>query len=244
LSSVRNITRFNEPTAGHRDATPHHGNPLLTEPDVSLTDYALAAESALFVHLLYFRNRPASHVRMWFALLFASLGLASLSGGTVHGFFLDQARRLPDPVAGDNARYRWRQVRGVAGRRRCSAGPGARPASWVSRPSQFVAYAGVVLASAHDFSVAVMNYLPASIFLLALFAVSCARRRAGRVLVGLVGIVSTLIAAGVQQAGLALHPLSFNHNALYHLIQGMALSLIFSSVPVLAAAQATKRPPC
>ena len=63
----------------------------MTEPDVTLTDYALAVECALFVYILTVWRRPASPVGLWFALLFASLGLASLFGGTVHGFFLDEA---------------------------------------------------------------------------------------------------------------------------------------------------------
>jgi hypothetical protein len=217
----------------------------MTEPDVSLTDYALAAGCALFVHLLYWRDRPASRVRLWFALLFASLGLASLFGGTVHGFFLDQASvgyRVLWPATmlaiGGATFAAWLAGAAVLLSRRSARIVG------MAASAQFVVYGGFVLAGAHDFTVAVMNYLPASIFLLVVFAVSCAGRRTGRVLVGLVGILSTFIAAGVQQAGLAAHPVYFNHNALYHLIQGLALFLIFWSVPALAAAEATKKPPC
>jgi hypothetical protein len=217
----------------------------MTEPDVSLTDYALAAACALFVHLLYWRDRPASRDRLWFALLFASLGLASLFGGTVHGFFRDQASvgyRVLWPATrlalGGATFAAW-----LAGAAVLLSGRAARIVGMAAL-AQFVVYGGFVLAGAHDFTVAVVNYLPASIFLLVVFAVSCVRRRTGRVLVGLVGILSTFIAAGVQQAGLAVHPVYFNHNALYHLIQGLALFLIFWSVPGLAAAEATKKPPC
>jgi hypothetical protein len=213
----------------------------MTEPDVSLTDYALAAECAVFVHLLYVRDREACRVRLWFALLFASLGLASLFGGTVHGFFLDQAsigHRMLWPatmLAIGGATYAaW-----LAGAAVLLSGPAARIAG-LAALAQFVAYGGFVLDGLHDFTFAVMNYLPASIFLLAVFAVSYMRRRAGRVLVGLIGIVATFVAAGVQQAGLAVHPVYFNHNALYHLIQGLALFLIFWSVPGLAATEATR----
>jgi hypothetical protein len=44
---------------------------------------------------------------------------------------------------------------------------------------------------------------------------------------GLAGLLLTLVAAGVQQARLAVHPTYFNHNALYHLLQAIALFLIF-----------------
>ena len=191
----------------------------MTEPDVSLTDYALAAECALFAYLLYFRNRPASRVRLWFALLFASLALASLFGGTVHGFFLDQAsvgHRVLWPATmlaiGCATFAAWLAGAAVLLSRRAARILG------MAALAQFVAYGGFVLAGAHDFTVAVINYLPAGIFLLVVFAVSYARQRVNRVLVGLVGIVSTFIAAGVQQDGLAVQPDYFNHNALYHLI--------------------------
>src|SRR5712691_3757182 len=52
----------------------------MTEPDVAFTDYALAIECALFAHLV--RRRED-------ALFFGSAAVASLAGGTVHGFFLD-----------------------------------------------------------------------------------------------------------------------------------------------------------
>jgi hypothetical protein len=217
----------------------------MTEPVVMLTNYALAVECAVFAHLLFFQHRPATRVRLWFALFFASIGLASLFGGTVHGFFLDQATV--------GFRVLWPATMLAIG--------GVTFAAWLAgaaillprRPArvlaiaavaQFIAYSGFVLAGAHDFAVAVMNYLPASFFLLVALAVSYARRRSGRVLVGLVGIVLTFAAAGVQQAGLAVHPVYFNHNAVYHFIQGLALFLIFWSVPALTVAEATKRPPC
>jgi hypothetical protein len=217
----------------------------MTEPDVTLTDYALTVECALFVHLLYFRHRPASPHRLWFSLLFASLGLASLFGGTVHGFFLDQATvgyRMLWPATmlaiGGATFAAWLAGAAVLLPRRAACIVG------IAAGLQFVVYGGFVLAGAHDFVVAVMNYLPASIFLFVVFAVSYARRRAGRVLAGLVGIVSTFVAVGVQQTGLAVHPVYFNHNALYHVIQGLAFFLIFWSVPALTVAGATKRSPC
>ncbi len=217
----------------------------MTEPVVTLTNYALAAECAVFAHLLFFRHRPASRVRVWFALFFASIGLVSLFGGTVHGFFLDQASvgyRVLWPATmlaiGGAAFAAWLAGAAVLLPQRPARVLG------IAAVAQFVAYSGFVLAGAQDFAVAVMNYLPAAFFLLVVFAVSYARRRDGRVLVGLIGIVSTFVAAGVQQTGLAVHPVYFNHNALYHVIQGLALFLIFWSVPALTVTEAAKKPPC
>src|SRR2546421_74586 len=52
----------------------------MTEPDVALTDYALALECTVFAYLLQRKEH---------ALFFGSAAIASLAGGTVHGFFLD-----------------------------------------------------------------------------------------------------------------------------------------------------------
>ena len=62
----------------------------MTEPDVALTDYAVAAECALLTGLLFRRMPGRREMRRSFALLFASAGIAALAGGTVHGFFLQE----------------------------------------------------------------------------------------------------------------------------------------------------------
>ncbi len=62
----------------------------MTEPDVTLTDYALALEGILFLVLLQRGHARPWGLRSWFSLFFASVSAASLCGGTVHGFFLDE----------------------------------------------------------------------------------------------------------------------------------------------------------
>jgi len=37
-------------------------------------------------------------------------------------------------------------------------------------------------------------------------------------------------ASALQQLHVGLHPRYFNHNALYHLIQGIALALLFNAL--------------
>ena len=61
---------------------------MIAEPDVALTDYALVVESFLFSFWLH-RTHPSNSLRSWFVLLFGSIGLAALVGGTVHGFLTD-----------------------------------------------------------------------------------------------------------------------------------------------------------
>src|ERR1700675_2734292 len=60
----------------------------MTEPAVTLTDYALAIECAVFVIALARLDARDRKLRFWFVVFFASIGAASVLGGTVHGFFL------------------------------------------------------------------------------------------------------------------------------------------------------------
>jgi Family of unknown function (DUF6962) len=41
------------------------------------------------------------------------------------------------------------------------------------------------------------------------------------------GVVLSFVAAACQQLGIAVHPIYFDHNAVYHAIQALALALIF-----------------
>ena len=59
----------------------------MNEPDVTLTDYALTLECGLFVYWLLVHGQTDNPLRLWFAVFFASIGVAAFSGGTVHGYF-------------------------------------------------------------------------------------------------------------------------------------------------------------
>ena len=74
----------------------------------------------------------------------------------------------------------------------------------------------------NSFRVAIVHYLPAAVFLLVALLWRYLRNNGRHVLTGMGGLLLTFVAAGIQQAELALHPDYFNHNALYHLIQVVA----------------------
>ncbi len=61
----------------------------MTEPDVALTDFALALESAAFVAILWRSGGPSKQLKFWLLLYFAAASVASLCGGLVHGYFLE-----------------------------------------------------------------------------------------------------------------------------------------------------------
>ena len=201
---------------------------MITEPDVTLTDYLVATECALFTYLLARKGDQKHPLRIWFAMFFGSISMAGIAGGTVHGFFLDIATLgyqilwpLTLVAIGVTALAAW-----VIGARIYFS---SKVAGWVRIVAviEFAGYCLVVLFVTQSFFIAIINYLPAVIFLTVIFTLIYCQARERQVLVGLIGFLLTFIAVGVQQGGIALHPLYFNHNALYHLIQAVALFLIF-----------------
>jgi uncharacterized protein DUF6962 len=200
----------------------------LLEPDVALTDFALALECAGFAVWLHRRGPADAFLRRWFVVFFAALGLAALLGGIAHGFPSDPQSRLYWLVwtaillaIGVTALAGWalgaRLVLSEATATHVVAAAGAA----------FVGYASVVLFVSHSFAIAVIHYLPAAVFLLGAFVLAYLRQRNGFLLAGIAGLVLTFVAAAVQQSETSLHPVYFNHNALFHVIQAFALLLIF-----------------
>jgi hypothetical protein len=63
------------------------------------------------------------------------------------------------------------------------------------------------------------------------------RRQSAALGWGIVGLVLTFLGAAVQQLKLAVHPVYFDHNALYHLIQFVALWMIYRAAAWISTAQ-------
>lgn len=191
----------------------------MKEPDVTLTDYALALECAVFCVLLL-RLRPAQGpLRAWWVFFFATVGLAALIGGTVHGF-------LPGNQALWLATMLTLGVTSLSGWFVGSLLLGIR---WL-RPVAVVllgVYTGIVVFVSSAFVVAIAMYLPATVFLLLAMAARYATTRDRAIGIGVAGLVLTFAAAAIQQLRVGLHPVYFNHNALYHLVQFVALWMIF-----------------
>jgi hypothetical protein len=218
--------------------SPAHVKPAeraLTEPDVALTDFALAVECALLARLLGRAGPAASRLRVTFVVFFASIGASALAGGAMHGFCLEASgagHRLLWPATllgiGVTAAAAW-----IAGARMLLRPPFARVITWAAALG-FAAYAARVLSGSQEFRVAVLFYLPAALFLTIAHLVLFVRTRAREIGIGLAGLGLSFAAAFVQQARVALHPVYFTHNAVYHVLQGIALFLIFLGARRLA----------
>jgi hypothetical protein len=212
----------------------------LHEPAVTLTDYALAIECAVIVLLLTRRDAGDRTLLLWFIVFFASTGAASLTGGTVHGFFPDATsygRRMlweatllailvTSLAAWNIGASLFLSTRGVTIVRSLAI-------------VQLAVMSFVVLFVRRDFFIAIIAYMPAALFLLIALVAAYRSRRLPALRWGIAGLGLTFLAAAVQRLGVTVHPYYFNHNALYHLIQGIALWMIFVGARCISSA----RPP-
>ena len=200
----------------------------MTEPDVTLTDYAIALECAILCVLAGRWPVASGALRRWWIVLFASIGAGALFGGTVHGFFLDEqslGHRILWPATllalGVTSMAMW-FVGAIAGLQEPRA-------TWLRRAAiaALAVYAVIVIFVDSRFVVAIAMYLPATVFLLVTLSMLYAQRRTRALAIGIAGLLLTFVAAAVQQLRIAVHPVYFNHNALYHVIQGIALAMIY-----------------
>ncbi|MXW66478.1 MAG: hypothetical protein F4Z72_05665 [Gemmatimonadales bacterium] len=201
----------------------------MTEPAVTLTDYGLTLLCAVLVWLA--RSRVRADLRPWAMGLFAGSGAAALFAGTVHGFFGDAATfgyRVLWPATiltvGATGLAAWGLGARVGGQ-----STGTR---WITRLAAlaYVAYVAVVLAGWQAFAVAVAFYLPAVIYLTVRFALAYRRRPTASRRWALIGFGLTFAAAAIQQLQIPIHPVWFDHNALYHVVQAAAFVLLYQGV--------------
>jgi uncharacterized protein DUF6962 len=201
----------------------------MQEPDVTITDFLLSLEALAFALLI--ARSATTPLQRWFTSFFVATAVASFAGGLVHGFFSDSKIlwRLVLIALGVVATAAW-----AIGARMLFSDRVAylvEIAAWIA----FVAYAWIVVFITDAFAIAVANYLPSTLFLIVAFVAAFQASRSTPLALGLGGLVLTLIAAGVQQSGIALHPKYFNHNALYHLLQAIALFGIFRGAVFLTS---------
>ena len=197
------------------------------EPDVVLTDLGLA----ILGGWLAWRLATAAG-RGWLpragAILMGGLASAAFWGAVFHAFFPLETATLPGFIAWIpvtlsivvvTATMLELGLRLLAPRL-----PQRLRRSAVA--AYAVAFAAVVLLVDESYSTIVRFYTPA----LALFLVAAVgqalRGRAGWTLVAL-ALALSAGAALLQQLEVSIHPVYFDHNAVYHVVQGAALVLLY-----------------
>ena len=139
----------------------------MTEPDVTLTDYALMLLCMTFIRMLVARTFVVPVIRRVWILFFSSLALASFTGGTVHGFFLDETSAgyqilwpLTLLAVGITAASAW-MLAGLL-----MFGLRAQKYLVIFSGISFLAYSVVVLTYSQSFAVVIINYIPPMTLLL------------------------------------------------------------------------------
>ena len=215
-------------------------NAPFTDPAVTLTDYGLALECALIVALLMKPQPSDPTLRFWFVVFFAAAGAASLLGGTVHGFF--------KPANSNGRAILWpatlltilaTSLAAWFAAARLQLFPRAEQIARAVAITILAGLALIVLFVSRNFLVAIIGYLPSTLFLLYALVATYRRQKERAIGWGIAGIALTLAAAVVQQAHIVIHPVYFDHNAFYHVIQGAAFWMIYRAARFIS----TVRPP-
>ncbi len=212
----------------------------IAEPAVTLTDYGLAIEGLCCAVILARNTRRDSELYPLGSIFFGATALAALTGGTFHGCFPDKRHPLHQRL--------WTTTLLALGTSSAAAWGIAARLAFAPRQARLVTtlgagaygiYGAVVLNGRQQFIVAVVGYLPAILFLLGALARRYARSRERAAALGLAGVGLTLIATGVQQGKLTIHPRFCDHNTLYHLLMGLALPLFCAGLRDMETAPAT-----
>jgi hypothetical protein len=197
------------------------------DPDVVFTDLGLALLGAWFAWRLAAASRPGSLARAG-ALLMASLANAALWGAVFHAFF-------PENTATRQGFLAWIPVSlsivvAAATLLELSLRVLAPSLPQPIRRSLVGAYAAVfalaVLLVDESFTTIVRFYVPALLLFLAAATARALRRNAGWSPIAL-GLSLSAAPALLQQLRIAFHPVYFDHNAVYHVVQAAALVLLY-----------------
>ena len=102
-------------------------------------------------------------------------------------------------------------------------------ARWVivAATVQFAVYCIVVLVLTQKFWVSIAINLPAVVFLLFVLSGAYLREKWRGLLLAAAGLALSLVAALLQQLGVGMNAVYFDHNVLYHVLQAFVLFLLF-----------------
>ena len=209
------------------------------DPDVVFTDLGLAALGAWCAWRLLATPRTGplgtADVR-----LMGGLASAAFWGAVFHAFF-------PDDTATTAGFIAWIPVSlsivvAASALLECAfrtLTPGLHPRIRRAVVAIYaVAFALMVLLVDESFTTIVRFYVPALLFFLvgaAVRAVREVRSGGGWTLIAL-GLALSAGAAALQQLQVALHPVYFDHNAVYHVVQAAALVVLYLGLRRVAKA--------
>ena len=206
----------------------------MLEPDVTLTDFALAALCSGLTVSLVRQGDGGPGVRRAFAALFAAIALASLLGGIWHGVLA--------ATGSPQAPFVWTTTMLALGT--------AASALWMiaahlaSSPvwrgilpfvafAQFLALAAVVFFRTQSYSVVGLTVLPPLVVVIAQVLASYRGSGSSRLLVAAAGLLLVVAANVLQRLHVSLPAAGLSANALYHVLQDTAFLTVFFAIPAL-----------
>jgi hypothetical protein len=207
----------------------------ISEPATLVTDYLLA----IFTGALGWRLGRAARAaewsgfiqtarrQDWWSVAFLATAAAGAAGGTVHGFQHAMARVLTNVLWLVTLESLVVAAFAVVSAAIVLLGWG-RTATFITTFAAAVvlgSYGLWVIKNPVFFS-AIVAYAAALVVLVGIRLYVRPLDGAGRLLIA--GVALSAVAAVIQQSGLSIHP-SFNHNDLYHVVQAVAIFLLYRS---------------
>jgi len=198
------------------------------EPDVALTDLGLAILGAYFSWRLAIDSARRALTRLA-AVVMGGLASAALWGAIFHAFF-------PAKTATRAGFLAWALV-ALSIVVVASALLGL--ALWLLAPKigavvrgavvavYAIGFAYTVVMLDDSFTSIVRFYAPTLVLVLVAAAVQAIHTRSEGWALVAAGFALSIAAAVLQQAKVAVHPTYFNHNAVYHVVQGVALVFLY-----------------
>jgi hypothetical protein len=198
------------------------------DPDVVFTDLGLALLGVYFAFRLS-RDKEATYLTRARVLLMAGLASAAFFGAVFHAFFPANTNTRAGFLA-------WVPVSLsivlVASTLFALALPllaqrMSRTVKWALVGSYAVSFAYAVLFVDESYATIVRFYAPTLVlFLIAASLQAWRTKERGWALIA-TSLALSIVAAVTQQARIALHPVYFDHNAVYHVIQAIALVVLY-----------------
>jgi hypothetical protein len=202
--------------------------PSIHDPDVVLTDLGLAILAVYLGRRLWTMPGQGTLPRTG-AVLLGGLASAALWGAIFHAFFPANTATLAGFVA-------WIPVVlsiTVAAAAMLELALRILMPRLAPRVRRFLvatyaaSFLAVVLLVDESFTSIVRFYMPALILLLIAAGRQATRNRSvGWALIA-IGLTISVGAALLQQAEVSIHPVYFDHNAVYHVVQGLALVVLY-----------------
>lgn len=195
----------------------------IAEINVAITDYTLALQA--FIIIIYINKQPSKHL-IWLSL-FISILVASLLGGTVHGFFRNELSYYHQTL--------WKlTLLSVSCMTFCMwhvnnifiENSAIKKTISIFTIFQFIINNMVIIFFSSDFSLVALNYLPAITALFIVFIKEYISQKNRIFIAGITSIFLTFIGFFVQFKKISLS-YYFNHNTIYHIIQLVAIYLLF-----------------